>query len=531
MWRRRQHRPEQEVVSAVGGVSDVLPQDDKVWWKKPHLLKLNFLILSFVLFSSSNGYDGSLMNGLQALPLWQDFMGHPNGAWLGFINGAPSLGSIIATWPAAWVSQSWGRKSGIYIGYFFLVTSVILQTVAPNVAAFIAGRLLIGFTSQFYANSAPLLIAETAYPSHRAIVTALYMCGWYVGSLIAAWATFATRNYTTDWSWKIPVLLQIAIPLASLPGTLLAPESPRWYVAQDKLDKATEVLVQYHGGGVHDAVVGFEIQEIVSALQTEKAALSTTSWASLIQTKGNRHRMLISASLGFFAQWNGVNVVSYYFVMMLEAAGIRSLDHQTLLNACIQIWNLIFAVTAAFAVDRIGRRRLFLISGFGMLASYICITALSASFAKTSSAPIGTAVIPFLFIFYAFYDIAYTPLLIAYPAEIWPYMFRSRGLAVTILSSQAAVLLNVFVNPIALDAIAWKYYIVFVIVLSLLILTVWFFYPETKGHTLEEMAVIFDGPDAAVFGKMEVGDTGRRAKGSSIEVVHEENLGGDETRG
>ncbi|OJJ03930.1 hypothetical protein ASPVEDRAFT_54217 [Aspergillus versicolor CBS 583.65] len=473
---------EPDVVSPVGDVSNVLPQDGKAWWKKPHLLKLNFYIFSFVLFSASNGYDGALMNGLQALPLWQNFMGHPTGAWLGFMNACTSLGGVIMAWPSAWVSQKWGRKSGIYLGYVFLVVSVILQTVAPSPAAFIAGRILIGFAAQLYGNSTPLLIAETAYPSHRAIATALYMCGWYIGSLIAAWATFATRHYSTDWSWKTPVLLQIAIPVFSLPGAILAPESPRWHVAGDRLDKATDTLVKHHGGGIRDDVINFEIQEIVSTLQSEKEVGATTSWNSLIQTKGNRHRMFITVSLGFLAQWNGVN-----------------------------IWNLVFAVGAAFSVDRLGRRKLFLISNGGMVISYICITALSGVYARSDAAPIGTAVIPFIFIFYAFYDIAYTPLLVAYPAEIWPYTFRSRGIAATQLFTQASVVLNVFINPIALDAIAWRYYIVFDVVLCAAILTVWFFYPETKGHTLEEMAVVFDGPDAAVYG-------------TGMDVVHDEDL-------
>lgn len=46
-----------------------------------------------------------------------------------------------------------------------------------------------------------------------------------------------------------------------------------------------------------------------------------------------------------------------------------------------------------------------------------------------------------------------TPLTISYPAEIWPYNLRARGLAVTLFSTQAAVGFNIFVNPIALQAI------------------------------------------------------------------------------
>jgi hypothetical protein len=55
----------------------VLPQDGIPWYKKPYLLKLNICLFSLFLFSSANGYDGSMMNGLQALPQWQDALHHP----------------------------------------------------------------------------------------------------------------------------------------------------------------------------------------------------------------------------------------------------------------------------------------------------------------------------------------------------------------------------------------------------------------------------------------------------------------------
>lgn len=86
-----------------------------------------------------------------------------------------------------------------------------------------------------------------------------------------------------------------------------------------------------------------------------------------------------------------------------------------------------------------------------------------------------------------------TPFQTAYPCEIWPYRLRSRGLIVTLTTSVVAIFFNTFVNPIALERIGWKYYFVFVVMLILLGITVYFFYPETRGHTLEQMAVLFDG--------------------------------------
>ena len=91
-----------------------------------------------------------------------------------------------------------------------------------------------------------------------------------------------------------------------------------------------------------------------------------------------------------------------------------------------------------------------------------------------------------------------TPLLVAYPCEIWPYRLRSRGLTVAFVSTVLAIFFNTFINPIALAAIGWKYYVVFVVVLIFFGVTAFFAYPETRGHSLEQMAVIFDGEDAEV---------------------------------
>ena len=47
-------------------------------------------------------------------------------------------------------------------------------------------RFFVGCASATFASTVPLLINEIAYPTHRGIANALFMCGWYVGGTIAA---------------------------------------------------------------------------------------------------------------------------------------------------------------------------------------------------------------------------------------------------------------------------------------------------------------------------------------------------------
>jgi hypothetical protein len=64
--------------------------------------------------------------------------------------------------------------------------------------------------------------------------------------------------------------------------------------------------------------------------------------------------------------------------------------------------------------------------------------------------------IPFLYIYFAFYALAFTPLPIAYTVEILPFTIRSKGMALFTSVATLGNSFNQFVNPVALQAIAWK---------------------------------------------------------------------------
>ena len=71
-------------------------------------------------------------------------------------------------------------------------------------------------------------ITELAFPTHRAPITSLYNTTWYLGSIVAAWATFGTFSITTSWSWRIPSVLQGLPSAIQFCFIFFIPESPRW---------------------------------------------------------------------------------------------------------------------------------------------------------------------------------------------------------------------------------------------------------------------------------------------------------------
>jgi MFS family permease len=347
------------------------------------------------------------MGSLLALETWYSFMGQPAGAYLGWINACLILGSGISFPIGAWMTERFGRKAPIYVGYVFLVPGVLMQTFAQSEKVYTYARLLVGISGSFFLVATPLLVNEIAYPKHRSIVSALYMSGYYVGGTMSSWIVYGTRVLDNSWSWRIPTLLQLVCPLLAVAGFYMCPESPRWLVSQGKTSEARRVLAEYHAGGdEHHPLVEYQMIEIETAIAHEKEITSSASYADMVKTPGNRHRLFITVTLGIFSQWAGNGVVSYYLPLMLKTVGITSVAHQTLISACLNVWNLLFALGAGFNVERLGRRALFLASATTMLVSFIIITGLSGSFASSLSPSVGTAVIPFIFIFFAGYDIA-----------------------------------------------------------------------------------------------------------------------------
>lgn len=105
-------------------------------------------------------------------------------------------------------------------------------------------------------------------------------------------------------AWRIPTILQVLIPVLSLPGLIWAPESPRWLISNDRGEEARQLLEQWHANGdTNSALVNYEMMEITETLRAERDAHDSASYAEMFRTPGNRHRLFISVSLGIFVQW------------------------------------------------------------------------------------------------------------------------------------------------------------------------------------------------------------------------------------
>ncbi|GJN90853.1 hypothetical protein Rhopal_003867-T1 [Rhodotorula paludigena] len=495
------------------------------WWKDPSLRK-NVGCAIVVRLD-----DGSYLNGLQSLATWNTYFDNPSGNRLGLISASSYLPSLVLLPLYAMSCDYFGRKPTAMLGSVILIGGAILGALATNEGMLIAGRALVGVAGSLIALSTNLLCNETLHPRLRSIGAAFFLVFYYMGSITSAWIAYGViaADWSSDWSWRLPTLVQAAGPIIVLIGCFFIPESPRFLIARGKRERAITVLANQHANGQKDdPLVQHELEEIEEALEREKR--ERTGFMSFFKTKGNRHRLLIVLTTGTGSQANGVAIFSYYLAPALRLVGVTSALDQTVYNGGMQIYNLGLAVVGAALVERVGRRKLWLTSTGGMLVSYICLLGLSAGFDKSQNPQMGLATVAFMFLCYGWYDIAWTPLAFSYTTECLPYSLRSSGMALFTWMQNAALSANQWLNPVGLEAIGWKFYFVFLATLIMYLVLIYFLFVETRGLSLEEVALLFDNEATSLAGKKEAADAQVKFNNKQKEIEHvERKLSKDES--
>ncbi|KAJ7719436.1 hexose transporter [Mycena maculata] len=474
-----------------------LMDPNRKWYNNRRLMALHGWLFLLLITSSTNGYDGSMVNGLQSLTQWESYFHTPTKGKLGLLSAIQNIGALAGYPFAPYLSDGIGRKPTVFIGALIMVLATVVQTASQSVGMFIGARFLIGFGLTFAANAAPMLVTELSYPQYRATLTSTYNSLWYSGSIIAAWTTFGTFKINSTWSWRVPSAIQALPSVLQVLLIWFVPESPRYLVSKGKETQALRTLAYYHAdGNENDPLVRYEFEEIKSAIEFDRTVTANVGWGSFLASPGNRKRVRIIIAIAFFSQWSGNGLVSYYLNKVLSQMGIEDPTDQLLINGVLNIWNLLWALLASSMVERFGRRLLFLTSA-GLMTLFLTMQTICFARFKISGEVAGAhGALAFIFLFYAAYDLAFTPLIVTYTLEILPYNIRAKGFNIFNFTISVALIFNQYVNPIAFAALSWKYYIVYSAWLAFEVVFLYFFVIETRNRTLEETAAIFDGKGA-----------------------------------
>ncbi|CAD6447398.1 26570adc-fcd2-46a6-9a65-d6da9bd97b33 [Sclerotinia trifoliorum] len=451
------------------------------------------LVLCSCITSTTFGYDGSMMNGLNILPSYTDYF-NLNTATLSLNTAALWIGGAVAGLTYGQVTDKIGRRYALFWAAIGTFLSVVLQTAAQNTAMFVIARILVGYGTSASTLTGPTYVAETLPYNWRAWGLGVLNDCYYVGGLIAAGVTYRTASYSSTWAWRVPSLVQGIFSVLCIAILPFIPESPRWLAYVGRTEEALMVVAQTHANGdTSNPVVLAQYQEIIDTIEYERNVGETLSLKQMVKTPVARKRVSLAISAAVISTISGNVIASYYLGTMLDNAGISDATTQLEINIILNAWCLCCALFGTYYADILGRRAAAIISTSLLTIFLFIVGALTKVYgtSKNKSGVYGT--VAAIFLFQGAYSFGWTPLLYLYPPEVLNYSIRANGMGLFTFVLNGVALLIVFSFPFAQEAMGWKIYMMNGAWDVLEVGLIWKYWVETRGKTLEEIDEMFEG--------------------------------------
>jgi MFS transporter, SP family, arabinose:H+ symporter len=416
------------------------------------------------------GFDTAVVSGAQPLFTAEFKLGDK---MEGFVTSSAIIGCLFGALAAGLLTDRFGRKKVLLLSaVLFFISAVwcwFCQTAWELVWARLVGGLGIGIASL----TSPLYIAEVSPPKSRGRLVALQQLAIVLGILAAFFGNSVISGLdlseAAKWRWMFLIAVVPAVVFGGL--IFLVPESPRWLTKQGRAGEARAIL----GRVVGDAEAETEMIQIAEAISHEGGSLLE------LLKPGLRRALLVGVALAILTQVTGINVIMYYAPKVFTEAGFGKAAAYWC-GVLVGLTNLLFTLLSMAVVDRLGRKPLLLVGsvcmgvalavvGYGFLAKVAGIGLLVGVLAYVGSFAFSMGVVGWVVI-----------------SEIYPTRTRGRAMSVATASVWGACFLVSVTFPSLLAWLGsartfWTYGALCVVAF----LFVWFWVPETKGRSLEEI--------------------------------------------
>lgn len=470
----------------LGGIPDAARDDDVSPVEAERLARRHVLHVSFIAAFGGllYGYDTGVISGAM-LHVTEEF--HINEERFGsaahniteIITSSILLGAVLGALGTSVIVKKVGRRKAIIGIAAVFAIGVLLSGAANDWWTLSLARVFLGLAVGGSTMAIPTYISELAPPAKRGSYVTFFNVAIGVGILTASLV-----NYFRDSaiSWRVRIAAAVVPALVLLIGMKPLPESPRWLVQQGFVNPARRVLRWVRPS---TRAVDAEIAEIKRTYREEQQASGEGEWRTLFSEKWIRPALFAGIMVAIFTQITGLEMMIYYTPTILKNNVGFSDDMAQAGNVGVGVVYLVMTTLGKFVVDRIGRRRLMLVMLPGAAVS---IAAFGIAFWVTNDdPPAGVALALILsFMFFQAGGIQVVGWLMG--SELYPLKVRS---AATALHAAALWGSNLLITLTALTLIDWLSLpgaMIFYAVINVIAwVTVYFFVPETKGRSLEEI--------------------------------------------
>ncbi|MEU2516906.1 sugar porter family MFS transporter [Streptomyces syringium] len=453
-----------------------------------HLGHVIFITAAAAMGGFLFGYDSSVINGaVEGIRGKYDI----GSAALAQVIAIALIGCAIGAATAGRLADRIGRIRVMQISATLFTISAVGSALPFALWDLAFWRVLGGIAIGMASVIGPAYIAEVSPPAYRGRLGSFQQAAIVVGIAVSQLVNWGILNLADgDQRGKLmgieawQLMLGVMVVPAVLYGLLsfAIPESPRFLISVNKIDKAKAVLADVEGSHID---LDARVNEIELAMRSEHKS----SFKDLLGSKmGFMPIVWVGIGLSVFQQLVGINVAFYYSATLWQSVGIDPSD-SFLYSFTTSIINIVGTVIAMIFVDKIGRRPLALVGSAGMAISLALEAWAFSAQAADGSLPTtqGTVALIAAHAFVLFFALSWGVVVWVFLGEMFPNKIRAAALGVAAAAQWIANWAITASFPSLSDWNLSGTYVIYAFFALLSIPFVMKFVKETKGKALEEM--------------------------------------------
>ncbi len=428
-----------------------------------------FITIAAALAGLLFGYDAGIISGAM-LFIKKSFVLSPLQQGL-IVSGVP-FGALVSSLLSGKLNDWLGRKKNLVITAVMFFCGSVICAMADHENVLIAGRLCMGLAIGIGSFSAPLYIAEIAEQRFRGALVTLNQLAIVIGILLAYIVNYA---FSHSGLWRDMLGGGMVPAILLFVAAILLPESPRWLVAKGKTVLAEKVLFK-----IHKHRASHELEQIQQVVKFENEQGKVHAWRDFSRV------LWLGVLVSILTQAVGINAIIYYAPSIFQLTGFNHDIAAIFATMGIGLVNVIFTIFAVRFLDRFGRRPLLLIGVMGIVLSLIVlVVAFSAGIHTTL---LAWVVFVSMILFIACQAIGTGPACWLIPSEIFPINIRGLGMGFAVAGNWwANGVVGLFFRSLLDGWGASGSFGAFLIIALITLVYFFFFVPETKGISLEQI--------------------------------------------
>ncbi|CAO1633459.1 unnamed protein product [Parajaminaea phylloscopi] len=408
--------------------------------------------------------------------------------WQTGLSNSALVGEVAGLFLMGWLSDKIGYR-WTYMGAMVVMAATIFAPVfAQTLPQLSVGEILMGVPWGIFQTLTTAYAAEICPVMLRPYLTSFVCFCWGLGIFLSSIVTRATLNIDSQWSWRLPFVLQWVWPVPLLAIAYFAPESPWFLVRKNRVDEAAKAVDFLKP---RNATPGYVENHIEFIRHTEALERAETEGASYLECfRGVHRRRTEIVCIAYALQWWCGNPLMSYSITFFERAGLKE-DVAFDLNIVMNTTYMIGTVSSWFLTKRFGRRAMY-IWGCIFCCTHLVILGILGCFTSES---VSWATGALLITFALFYNFTIGPICYCIVSEIPSARLRAKSISLARLTYVLTGLITNTLTPRMLSPTAWNWgsKAGFLYLGTCTVILVWciFRLPETKDRTTAEIDELF----------------------------------------